>query len=49
MGGVAAEATMVDVDTPAALGANTGSPTSNAAGCKTPWGVDEAPVGETPT
>ena len=50
-GGVkpAAVATMVDVDATAVLGANTGSPARDAAGGKTPRGVDAAPVGGRPT
>ena len=45
----AAVATVVDVDATAVLGANTGSPARDAAGGKTPRGVNTAPVGERPT
>ena len=44
--GAAAVAVVVDVRARVALGANTGSPARDAAGGKTPRGVDAAPVGE---
>ena len=42
-------ATVVAVDAMVVLGVNTGSPAKDAAGGKTPRGVDAAPVGEKPT
>ena len=45
---LAAVAVVVDVRDRVALGANTGSPARDAAGGKTPKGVDAAPVGEKP-